>query len=285
MYFVNTIVEFLGVHLTGFGVGNVAAGFAIDQGIGGLTTANGPLWFMSGIFVCGYIIYYLLAKYGDHFVGWIAPIIMIFYYGSTHLTNRMPMWNVYFNIGDFSLPFGLLHMFCGMSLGVIFWVVCDNLKGKRFSTGMIWLLTIIQLGAVFFTIAIKSWNSAHTEIGQMFHVGWGVNFTLSAIFTLLVLLNVDHVTRFPLFSTKLWRLPGRLAMYVYMVHYPIIIFIVRALGYRRGAADGFVENVFWIFLLCSAVSIVVGYILYKIQNNVLLPWFNTQPWFKKEQTE
>jgi len=53
MYFVNSLLEFMGLQLTGFGFGNFATGPAVEVGIGGFTAANGPLWFMSGIFVCG----------------------------------------------------------------------------------------------------------------------------------------------------------------------------------------------------------------------------------------
>ena len=54
------------------------------------------------------------------------------------------MWNKFLTAGEFAVASGLLHMFCGLSIGVLLWVACDNLKGKEWSRGMKLLMAAAQ---------------------------------------------------------------------------------------------------------------------------------------------
>lgn len=280
VYLINAVTEIFGLQIAGF-YGNTVLGFAADKGISAITTA-GPLWFISGIFVCGYAVYYLLAKYDKHFTSFIAPAVILLFYGSCYLTNTNPMWNSFLTAGDFALSTGLLNMFCGLSIGVLLWVACDNLKNKQWSRGMKVIFAVVQLfclALVFF----KSWVSTASPIGQAFSIGWGAMFFWTTAFSFLCLLNVDAVTRCPIFSSKIWHTPGRMSLYIYMTHYPIMTFVLLALGCAPGTFETSAGLVFPAFLITTVVSIVVSYVVMKFEEKILHPWFATKPWYTREQ--
>lgn len=284
-YFLDILCEFFGLQIVGYGYGNAFMGYVPDRaaGIAG-SMANGPLWFMSGIFICGYLIYYLLAKHRDRFLGFIAPITILLYYGSCYMTNTLPMWTTAHQVGGFAIASGFLNMFCGMSIGVLCYVACHGVKGKQFSTGMKVLLTLAQLlcGGL---VMVRTWVSSFSPIYNYLDFGWGVAFLVSTIFTLLCLLNVDYLTRFPLFSSKIWAVPGRLAMYIYVLHYPIILFVARAFGITAGIGEIYNEKSGMILAVSIVVSIVVSYLVMKFEQKILTPWLKTSPWFSKKQRE
>lgn len=282
-YILDIFCEFFGLQITGIGYGNSFVGAVATRpaGIAG-SMANGPLWFMSGIFVCGYIIYYLLSKHRDLFVGIIAPLSILLYYGSCYMTDTLPMWTTMHKIGDFAIASGFLNMFCGMSLGVLMFVACDRLRGKEWSGGFKAVLTVAQ---VFCTalLMIRTWVSSTSPLYGYLDFGWGVTFLLSTIFTFLCVFNVDFFTRLPIFSTKLWKTPGRLAMYIYMLHYPIILLVTRAMGITKGMGDVYLQNINLIFGISVVVSIAAGYAVMKFEQKVLKPWLDSKPWYSKKQ--
>lgn len=284
-YFLDILCEFFGLQIVGYGYGNAFVGFVPDRpaGIAG-SMANGPLWFMSGVFICGYLIYYLLAKHRDRFVSFIAPLSILLYFGSCYMTNTLPMWTTAHYIGDFAVASGFLNMFCGMSLGVLMYVACDHVKGKTWSTGFKVLLTIIQIFCTAL-VMLRTWVSATHPIFGYLDFGWGVTYLISTIFTFLCVFNQDYFTRLPIFANKIWKTPGRLAMYIYVLHYPIILFVTRALDITAGMGDAYLEKINLIFILSVVVSIVLGYAVMKFEQKIFMPWLNSKPWFSKEQRE
>lgn len=282
-YFLDILCEFFGLQIVGYGYGNAFVGFVPDRaaGIAG-SMANGPLWFMSGIFICGYLIYYLLAKHRDRFVSFIAPVTILVYYGSCYMTNTLPMWTTAQYVGDFAVASGFLNMFCGMSLGVLMYVACDSVKGKTFTRGFKILLTVVQIICTAL-VMLRTWVSATNPIYEYLDFGWGVAYILSTIFTFLCVLNQDYFTRLPIFASKIWKVPGRLSMYIYVLHYPIILFVTRALGITTGMGDVYLEKINLIFILSTVISIAAGYAVMIFEQKVFMPWLNTSPWFIKEE--
>lgn len=282
-YFLDILCEFFGLQIVGYGYGNAFVGFVPDRaaGIAG-SMANGPLWFMSGVFICGYLIYYLLAKHRDRFVSFIAPVTILVYYGSCYMTNTLPMWTTAHYVGDFAVASGFLNMFCGMSLGVLMFVACDSIKGKTFTRGFKILLTVVQIICTTL-VMLRTWVSATHPLYSYFDFGWGVSFILSTVFTFLCVLNQDYFTRLPIFASKTWKVPGRLSMYIYVLHYPIILFVTRALGITSGMGDVYLEKINLVFILSTVISIAAGYAVMKFEQKVFMPWLNTSPWFSKEE--
>lgn len=278
VYALNAVTELFGMQILGM-YGNAVMGSAVEKGISAITTA-GPLWFISGVFVCGYVVYYLLAKYDKHFTSWIAPAAIGLFYGSCYLNDINPMWNTFLTAGDFSISTGLLNMFCGMSIGVLLWVAVDNLKDKEWSRGAKVVFSVIQLLCVTL-VFFKSWVSTTSPLGTAFNVGWGAMFFYSTVFSFFILLNVDYVTRFPLFASKIWRVPGRLSLYIYMIHYPLMTFVMLAMGLHPGSGD--ISAIPTVFAITTVATIVLSLIVMKFEDCVLKPWIAGKPWYTREQ--
>jgi hypothetical protein len=80
----NHIGELVGLQITGFGFGNSFTGIW-GSAPPPLQLLNMPLWFISGIFVAGYLVYYLLAKCENLYLSAIGPFFGIIYYASQYL--------------------------------------------------------------------------------------------------------------------------------------------------------------------------------------------------------
>ena len=282
MYTINSVTELFGLQISGM-YGNDIYGIAAEKGISAATTA-GPLWFISGVFFCGYAIYYLLAKDEDGYVGWKAPLFLTLFYGVSYLNNMMPMWNSDLIFGGLNFPSGLFHMFGGMSIGVLLYVAINNLKDVKWTGGAKLVFSIIQLFCVV-VVFFKSWVSITSPLGQAFHIGWGATFFITTVFTFFCLLNVDYVTRCPIFSSKIWRIPGRLALYIYMVHYPLLSYCMLAMGMTTGTYDANVGRLMTLYFVVLVVSVVVGYLVMIFEDKVLHPWLKSSPWAVKENEE
>lgn len=275
------------MQITGIGLGNASVGVwgtgaPVDQ------LLNTPIWFISGIFVLGYFIYYLLAKSEKSFVAFIAPLTILVFYASMYMAgDAVPLWNSAISLGGFHIATGFLNMFCGMSIGVLIWVACNNLKGKQWSKVMTAFMTICQIVLVF-VVFVKSWVSAASPFGQFFSLGWGATYILTIFFSFFVLLNVDKCTRFPLFSSKIWKTPGRLSFYIYMLHFPIIIFTSMAMGFKGivltpDTAATVAPKVFLMYAVATVISIVMGFLVMLLDTKVVQPWMKSRPWYTKEQ--
>lgn len=280
MWFINAIPEILGLHITGFGVGNGFLGFVGEKPVPALM-AVGPLWFLSGIFVCGYLIYYLLAKHEEKFTSFWAPVIILLYWGSCCLNNVLPVWNDIYSLGSFSTFAGFIHTFTMMVAGALLWIPVNNLKDKVFSKGMKAIFAIAQ----FFCIALimfKSWVSCDSPIGVLLNVGWPATFVYCLIFMFLTLLNQDIVTRCPIWANRIWAVPGKMALYIYALHYPIISIVMTAMGIVD--AQTWTANVDRIIILLAitvVATLILSFLVMKLDEKIIQPWLKTKPWFAK----
>jgi peptidoglycan/LPS O-acetylase OafA/YrhL len=270
MYFINCICEFLGIQITGLGVG---------------ISAVGPLWFLSGIFVCGYFVYFLLAKFDKTFSDFIAPAVVLLYWGSQYLRGAVPFVYESYAFGDFSLYAGLMHMFTMFCVGVIIWTPIDKLKNKEFSKGTTAIISILQL-FLFAMVMFKSWISTDTPIAQFLDIGWSGTFIYCSLLVFLTILNKDPVTKFPLWASKIWKYPGKLALYIYMLHYPVISYVMLAMGIKTGADwDASPERITYLFVWVLVVTIALSVVTMLLNDRVLQPWLAKKPWYSKKQKE
>ncbi len=266
LHLLNSVGELAGLQLTGIGLGN---GFVGPWGTApdALMQLNAPMWFVSGIFVCGYTIYYLLAKDEDKFIGWITPVFSILIWGSYWVMNVYPVPRLASVIGDFAVISGLLKMFSWMSLGAVLWVAVDYYKRKEFTKGTKVTLTVVQaLLLVFFFY--KLWIPVNVPFSLK--VDWGSTFLITIPFTFLGLLNVDGTTRF--FDKKIFKIPGRISMYIYMIHFPIMTLL-----------SLYIENLYTLYAVLIVISTIVGYLLYLLNKNIIQPYFEKKPWYSKKQ--
>jgi hypothetical protein len=289
--FLNGIAELVGLQITGLGFGNASVG-AWGEGIRIYQMMNTPLWFISGIFVCGYIVYFLLAWNKKFFIGFIAPVSFVLFYASEFLFQTSAatmMWYDVRRFGDFRMPAGVPHMFVGLSLGCLLYTAVDKLRNKKWSKGMIACLTIVQI-ILTVIVLIRTWAPATSALAQYVNLGWESVHILTIFFSFLVLLNVDKCTRFPLFSGKIWGTPGRMALYIYMLHFPIIVFTGMAMGFpgtvlTPETASAIIPKLFIMTAVSIVVTIIVAYIVMKLDTRFLQPWMKSKPWYSGEQKE
>ena len=272
--FLNTTGEFLGLFIAGICFGNPSVGMR-GEGVRVLQCLNTPLWFVSGIFVVGYVVYYLLAKNEKLYASLIAPAAIILYYGSNYQLPAQPMWYDIQSLGDFHIAMGIPLMFVGFSIGILLWYPVNTLKDHQWTKGEKTFLTIVQW-ILTFIVFERTWVSLTTPMGQYFNLGWVNVQLLSIIFSFLVLLNVDGCTRYPIFASKIWKIPGRLALYVYSIHFPILVFIAMASGLKGqvltpDTASVLVPELFLMVALGEVISCVLGYLLMKFDQNKLQP--------------
>jgi len=269
------IGEFSGLQIFGIGFGNMSVG-AWGNLPRIIQLLNAPLWFISGLFIVGYFVTYLLAKNESRFLAFIGPVIAVLFYGSQWLRDSNPFWFDPIAIGDFLIGEAVIHMFIGLWLGCIIWVAVNSLKDKTFSTGMKTLLTIAAFATGILTI-YRTWVPVNIPFwGQLLPMNWGSMHILTIFLSFIILLNVDGFTW--LLNRKIWKVPGRLAFYIYMFHFPIIIGLA---GFMN------TDDMMGLHILTIAstiVTIIVSYIFMIWNDKVLQPWFAKQPWFVKQQT-
>ena len=297
IHLLNSIWEIFGLQITGAGFGNPSVGTAWYPEPGAwppVQMLGSPLWFISGIFVAGTMIYFLLAYKKDLFLGFIAPVTALIFYGSHYLGQEQPMWYQVTDIGGFHVAQGWPEIFVGLSLGCLLYVAVDNLKDKKWSKGMIVLLTIVQI-IMTIIVWVRSWVPIFIPFGEYFNLGWASVHFMTFIFTFLVLLNVDGCTRCKIFSSKIWATPGRMAFYFYMLHWPILYIVCMCLGMRGMdlsyiTMDNMMEEMMPVypkfialFLITTVVSLVVAYFFMKLDHNKIQPWLKNHPWYTREQ--
>lgn len=308
-YFIATIGEFLGLQLSGIGMGNGFVGNWYSTTAAVRLLCNTPMWFISGVFICGYAVYYLLAKDEHKFLAWILPFVTIIFIGSCWINDTLPLWNVMLNIGELTINTDLILMFIGLGLGCELWVAVDALKVKEWSKGGKIALTIGQLIAAA-VVMIRTWVSVNSSFMQnYFNIGWGPTMIFSVFFCFFVLLDVDYISRCPIWHNKIWKVPGQLSLYIYVIHFPVLIFTALAMGLKGSAARSMANGVtvdlptgpvtlgvitpedtktlLITFGLTIVISIVLAYLLMLLNTKVIQPWINRKPWFveKKEEVQ
>ena len=299
IHFLNAVFEWFGLQITGLGFGNPSVGMAWYPAPGAWPPVQmlaSPLWFISGLFVCGYMVYYLLAYKKDLFIGFIAPVSALAFYSIHYLTSEQPMWYQITEIGGIRIAQGWPEMFVGLGLGCLLYVAVEKLKNKQFSKGTLAILTITQIICTLI-VFIRSWVPIFIPFGEWFNLHWAAVHMWTLIFTFLVLLNKDACTRCKIFSSKIWKTPGRMAFYFYMLHWPIIYIVALCLGMHGLdlsyiTVDNMMEhfmNVLPQFLLLFAismvVSLIVAYFFMKFDQNKIQPWLKTKPWYTDEQKQ
>ena len=303
-YLIACIGEFLGLQLSGIGMGNGFVGNWYSTTAAPLLLCNTPMWFISGVFLCGYAVYYLLAKDEHRFLSWTLPVVTVLFLGSCWINDTIPLWNVMLNIGDFTINTDLILMFIGLGLGCELWVAVDVLKDKKWSKGGKIALTIGQLISAT-VVMIRTWVSINSTFMQnYFNIGWGATMLFSIFFCFFILLDVDYISRCPIWHNKIWKVPGALSMYFYVIHFPVLIFTALAFGLKgsaeRSMANGVTvptpdgditlgiiteqdaKTLFIVFFVTIVISLILSYLLSILDKKVIQPWIAKEPWFEKE---
>ncbi len=268
LFLINALPELVGIQITGIGIGNNYVG-AVElgrTGSAGSLMLNGPLWFISAIFIAGYIVYYLVARWEEVYLGLVTPIATALLFATHHLVGTDPMWLYYDNLGTFMLNCGLLKMICLMSVGALMWKGIDKLKDVQFTKGFTVFLTICQtIMGIFFVY--RTWTPYTCSIGL--NISFSSIYLLSIPFTFLLLLNKDGFTHF--MNKKIWSFPGKLALYFYIVHYPLMMLLGNVF-----------ESLITVFIALVICATILAILLYLLNDKLLQPWTKTHSFVKHE---
>ena len=256
---VNSVWEFLGFHATGL------------RSLGGeFFNLNGPLWFISAMIIVGYFIYWGLCKNEEVTSGFVAPLITIFLAGWWSFTDTRAAQTAWSTFGaqlassngmggsatsataTVGFNNGLIFVMLGMLIGVILYYLIEKLKEHKFKST--WGLTLLNIVATVLLAWYIIYQPTYFELER-----WPVAF-LCILVIGLSLLNKDKFTSFLNndATNKLFGYLGSLSLYVYMLHYPIAILIIRLLGQNTAETP----YTFWlVFIPCIIITVVLAIIV------------------------
>lgn len=269
VFILNTLPELVGIQITGIGIGNNYVG-NVELGVTGSAGSlmlNAPLWFISAIFIAGYIVYYAIAWNEELYLGLVTPVATAVLFATHHLGGTDPMWLYYDTVGSFMLNCGLLKMICLMSVGALMWKGVNKLKDVEFTKGFTVFLTIIQTAMGIFFV-YRTWTPYTASIGL--DISFSSIYLLSIPFTFLLLLNKDGFTHF--MNMKIWEFPGKLALYFYIVHYPTMMLLGR-----------FIQDLKVVFIALVIVSSILAILLYLLNDKLLQPWLKNHSVIVKKE--
>ena len=201
-----------------------------------------------------------VAKNEDFMSGIVAPFIFIFLSGWWCFTDTRAAQTAWSTLGlqttstngmggsateaTAVLGFnnGLLFVLLGMLGGMLLYYLIDRLKNHKFSAGGKTALTIVNIAAagllLWYTVYPPTWF----ELDR-----WTVSL-ICIIVIGLSLLNVDGLTK--LLNNKvthsLFEYLGGISLYIYMLHYPVAILILRMLG-QNTAETTFIFHLYYNF--------------------------------------
>lgn len=259
----NGLWEFLGLYSAGFGA-------AYGQ-------ANGAMWFISGLLICSYFIYWSMCKCEDKFAGFWAPFFFVFLggwwawngtrasqvawstFGVQNAANPAvigtPVTNAVIGFNN-----GLLFVLVGMCGGVILYYAIEKLKTLKYNVATKVILTLVYALVatllVLYTIN-PTWFEAAFSItnfnGEATMSRWAVHL-LCILLVGLTLLEKDYITQVlnNRYTGKVLSFLGGCALYIYMLHMPFIYFYVEMRGKSPTTPYSWAE-VFWVVTIVSTV--------------------------------
>ena len=264
----NSIWEFLGFHAAGL------------RSLGGeFFNLNGPLWFISAMIIVGYFIYWGLCKNEDVTAGFIAPVLAIFFAGWWSFTDTRAAQTAWSTFGAQTASIngmggsatsatatigfnnGLVFVMLGMLIGVILYYIIEAIKKREEKTSVcLTLVNILLTGLLaWYIIYQPTWFKLER---------WPVAFLCIAVVG-ITLLNRDGLTKLlnNKYTEKLFGYLGGLSLYIYMLHYPVAILIIRILGKNTMTTP----YTFWpIFVPCVVFTIILSMIVKLIMENTIL---------------
>ena len=267
---VNSIWEFLGFHAAGLrSTGNQ------------FFNLNGTLWFISAMVIVGYFIYWALCKNEDTFSGFVAPIICVFLTGWWAFTNTraaQTAWSTFGaqtastngmgggggdTTGTLGFNNGLLFVMLGMMIGLIVYYLVQKVSAHEFGLGGKIVLTCVNLVCS----ALLMWYTIYQPTYFMLD-RWTVAFLCIAVIT-MSLMNKDWLTAAlnNKVTNKAFQYLGGISLYVYMLHYPVAIGVLRVFGKNT---EGTMYSFWQVFLPTVVVTLVLSVITKFVMEKTIL---------------
>lgn len=235
---VNSAWEFLGFHAAGLrSTGNE------------FFNLNGPLWFISAIIIVGYFLYWGLCKNEDFTSGVLAPFLFIFLSGWWSFTGTRAAQTAWSTFGlqlassngmggsatdstaTIGFNNGLIFVLIGLLGGMIIYYIVNKAKEHEFKASGVLGLSCLNIVCSVLLMWYVIYQPTYFNLER-----WTVALLCIVVVT-LTLINKDYLTS--ILNNKatngLFAYFGSISLYVYMLHYPVAILVLRMLGENTAA--------------------------------------------------
>ncbi|MCD8120481.1 MAG: acyltransferase family protein [Lachnospiraceae bacterium] len=216
---------------------------------------NAPMWYISAIFVAGYLFYYLLCKNEDLTRGLIVPLVVIIcpcMWAMSDLSmNDRGYGALAFGMFDNALVFGSW----GTALGIFLYRPYEALRKMKIGEkGKRWLTVIhVILAAWLVYICIAGLDglyitSDEIRINSEMYVDLVVAVTM-----IFAVANQDYLTQ-KVFNHKIFGTLGEFSLYFFIVHIHVINLVCGLVGGENVTTS-------WQYYLCLLAVIILSCIL------------------------
>jgi len=221
-----------------------------------------PLWFLTALFIAGYVYCYMLYR-NFHFTLFLAPLIGVVLYSYFTLNSSLTL-DFYAKMGF--LTAGTVKAFAEMALGMSMYRLCSYLQGKKLKPVWGILLTVLMLFAIYryFALTIKI-STGMDNFRRIVYI---------MIIILLSFLNQDVITG--ALNNRFSRMLGSISMTMYICHYTLCNLFFNIVSALRKAmpASALLKNMGTSAGGFGGGSITwatrIGYILFVILVSVIL---------------
>lgn len=267
---VNSVWEFLGFHSVGL------------RSLGGeFFNLNGVLWFISAMIIGGYFLYWGLCKNEDTFSGLIAPLGFIFLAGWWSYTDTraaQTAWSTFGSqlastngmggsatsaTGTLGFNNGFIFVIIGMLGGIILYYLIEKLRNHKFTELGTLSLSFFNLVCSVLLVWYTVYQPTYFNLER-----WTVAFLCISVVS-LSLLNKDYLTELlnNKLTRKLFGYLGSISLYIYMLHYPLAILVLRVLGKNTEAT----AYSFWqIFMPTVILTIILSVVTKAVMDRTIL---------------
>ena len=260
---VNSIWEFLGFHAAGLrSTGNE------------FFNLNGPLWFISGMIIAGYFMYWALCKNEDVFSGFVTPLLAIFFAGWWCFTGTRASQTAWSTFGaqttstngmggsatdataTIGFNNGIIFIVIGMLIGVMVFYMVRSLSAREFSKGAKAALTVLNVVVSALLLWYILWQPTYFKLER-----WTVAFLCIALIT-LSLLNRDYLT-----AALNNKVTNSISLYIYMLHYPVVIATLRILGHNTPET---IYSFWTVYIPATVATVVLSALVNEIMKRTIM---------------
>ena len=189
-----------------------------------------PLWFLTALFIAGYVYCYMLYR-RYHFTLFIAPLIGVMLYSFFTLNSSLVL-DFYAKMGFMTA--GTIKAFAEMALGISLFHLYDHLRRKKLSPVWEVVLTLLMLFSIYryFALTIKI-NTGMDNFRRIVYI---------MIIVLLSFLNKDVITG--ILNNGFSRALGKISMTMYVCHFTLcnIFFNVVSTLWRKNPMSTFLAE-------------------------------------------
>lgn len=266
----NSVWEFLGFHAAG-----------LRNTTGNFFNTNGVLWFISAMIIGGYFLYWGLCKNEDLTAGFIAPFGFIFFAGWWCFTGTRAAQTAWSTFGlqtastngmggsatdaTATLGFnnGFIFVMIGMFGGIILHQLISLAKKHELKAGTRLFLTVIN---VFFSVLLAWFIIYQPTYFKLQR--WTVGF-MQILVVGLSLYNQDGLTSLLNndLTSKLFETLGGISLYIYMLHYPVAIGVLRVLGKNT---EQTIYSFWKVFIPTVIVTIALSFVTKAVMEKTIL---------------